>query len=176
MKEQCSPEFKVVRMKRKSIALHVLKDGSLEVRAPHRTSDKTLIEFVNKKINWVNKVLVKQSNSIIIPSMTPVETEQLRLKTADLVNDFLYCFNGVKPSKVNIRKQKSVWGTCNKKGIISINLLAGNLPYESFEYIMIHELSHLVHLNHSPLYWKHVGENLPDWKIRRANLKKFRIE
>lgn len=168
-------DFQIIRMKRKSIALHLLKDGSLEVRAPHRVSEKALYEFVENKKSWIMKAKERQTQAILLPTYPAKEILTLKRLTQDQVNAFLPGFHGLKPSKINIRKQKSVWGTCNKKGAISINAFCCLLPEPLFEYIMIHELCHLVEMNHSPIFWSQVSLYLPDWKDRRAALKKFRI-
>lgn len=168
-------EYKIVRMKRKSIALHLLKDGTLEVRAPHRVSEKVLSNFVEEKKDWVKKAKERQASAILLPTYSPRELSEMKEITKSLVDEFLNDFHGLKPRKINIRKQKSVWGTCNRKGTISINTFCSILPKPLFEYIMIHELCHLVELNHSLRFWTLVASYLPDWKEKRAKLKKFRI-
>lgn len=168
-------DYKIKRMKRKSVALYVLKDGTLEVRAPHRVSETFINDFVTQKKDWVIKVKNKQSNYVALPEINAKDCEKLRFETSIKANSYLSQFSGKLPVKVNIRKQKSVWGTCNKNGTISINLLSCLLPDYLFEYIMIHELCHLIELNHSPKFWTLVSSYLPDWKTRRTALKNFRI-
>ena len=168
-------DFQIVRMKRKSIAIHLLKDGSLEVRAPHRVSEKALFEFIESKKDWIRKAKERQKKAILLPACSSSELLEFKKATLEKAQTFLMAFNGPKPAKLSIRKQKSVWGTCNRKGIISINAFCCLLPEPLFEYIMVHELCHLVELNHSPRFWSHVSSYLPDWKNRRAALKKFRI-
>jgi predicted metal-dependent hydrolase len=164
-------------MKRKTISLHLLKDGSLEVRAPHRVSEKVLSDFVEEKKDWVAKAKERQANAILFPAYSAKELLDMRTHTHHLVDTFLNNLqrNMKMPVKVNIRKQKSVWGTCNRKGVISINLFCCLLPESLFEYIMIHELCHLVELNHSDRFWRLVEIHVPDWKERRKQLRQFRI-
>ncbi|MHB8964082.1 MAG: M48 metallopeptidase family protein, partial [Saccharofermentanales bacterium] len=88
---------------------------------------------------------------------------------------FVRTYSGRKPSLLKIRKQKSVWGTCSSKGVVTINSLAGVLPEHLFEYIMIHELSHLEVMNHSVYFWNLVSYYIPDWKERRIELKNYKI-
>jgi len=168
-------DFHIVRMKRKSIALHLLKDGTLEVRAPQRVSEKALSEFVETKKAWILKAKERQAKAILLPACPAKELLVLKKSTLAEVNAFLLDFNGLKPVKIIIRKQKSVWGTCNRKGTLSINAFCCLLPEPLFEYIMVHELCHLAELNHSARFWSHVSSYLPDWKTRRSALKKFRI-
>jgi predicted metal-dependent hydrolase len=168
-------DFRIVRMKRKSIALHLLRDGSLEVRAPHRVSEKALVEFVETKKDWIRKAKDRRTNIILLPVCSAGELLIMKKNTMEKVDVFLQDFNGRKPVKIAIRKQKTVWGTCNRQGTLSINAFCCLLPDPLFEYILIHELCHLVELNHSPRFWSCVSSYLPDWKTKRASLRKFRI-
>lgn len=168
-------EYKIVRMKRKSISLHLLKDGTLEVRAPHRITEKVLSEFVESKKLWIKKAKDRQMHAVILPTYENHEIEAMRAATRVRTEAFLEAFDGKKPEKINIRKQKTVWGTCNRKKTISINVFCGLLPESLFEYIMVHELCHLVELNHSVRFWNLVASYLPDWKQRRAELRKIHI-
>jgi predicted metal-dependent hydrolase len=168
-------DYHIVRMRRKSIALHLLKDGTLEVRAPYRVSEKILADFVENKKRWVEKAKIRQSQAVTLPVFSPDDLVLIRENTNKKVHAFVDCFPGLKPTKINIRKQKSVWGTCNKKGVISINAFCSLLPEPLFEYIMVHELCHLKELNHSTRFWAHVSGYVPDWKEKRTALKNFRI-
>lgn len=74
--------------------------------------------------------------------------------------------------KVTFRNTKSIWGSCdkNKKIMLSSRILF--LPKELIQYIMIHELSHLVHLNHSPRFWHLVAQFDPSFKAHRIALRR----
>ncbi|ASJ14727.1 M48 family metallopeptidase [Thermococcus radiotolerans] len=80
---------------------------------------------------------------------------------------------GVEPGKVYIRHQKSRWGSCSPKGNLNFNVRLIALPPELREYVVIHELAHLKHMNHSKAFWELVGEFYPDYKNARKELKKW---
>jgi len=65
---------------------------------------------------------------------------------------------------VTVRKQRSRWGSCSSRGNISLNLKLLFLPPVLVHYIMIHELCHTRHMNHSSRYWETVARYDPDWK------------
>ena len=167
--------YTVVRTKRKSISIVVRQDGSLEVRAPLRYSATSLDAFVNEKQDWIRKAMEKRAQTILLPSFDEEDYPRIRSLTAAKAEAFLKTYPGKKPVKLTVRKQRSVWGTCNSKGVIAINSLAGLLPDPLFSYIMIHELSHLEVLNHSVYFWNLVSYYIPDWKACRAELKNYRI-
>ncbi|MHB1951507.1 MAG: M48 family metallopeptidase [Acidiferrobacteraceae bacterium] len=77
------------------------------------------------------------------------------------------------PRRFIIREQKTRWGSCSRAGVISLNwrLLLGAPAL--FEYVLIHELCHLVHPHHGPRFWEEVARFLPDYASRRSALRRF---
>lgn len=76
------------------------------------------------------------------------------------------------PSAIKLTNAKTCWGTCNSKAILSFNWRLVFMPHDIIDYVVVHELSHLVQMNHSKLFWDLVQSVLPDYKTRRENLKK----
>ena len=77
------------------------------------------------------------------------------------------------PNKVRIAAQRHRWGSCSARGTISLNWRLLLLPAALADYVMIHELCHLRHLNHSPRFWLAVERAMPDYRDRRAGLKRI---
>jgi len=76
-------------------------------------------------------------------------------------------------TKVRMTGAGTRWGSCSSKGTISISLRTLLLPSHLCEYILVHEVAHLTHMNHSQDFWDHVAETLPDYKKRVKELKKY---
>ena len=73
---------------------------------------------------------------------------------------------------VRIREMKTRWGSCNpSKGYINLNLRLIEKPTECIEYVVFHELTHLVHPDHSDKFYNHLSLFMPDWKQRKAKLE-----
>lgn len=78
---------------------------------------------------------------------------------------------GLYPEKIVIKDQKSVWGSCSSRGNINYNYRLVMAPIEILDYIVVHELCHMKHPNHSKEYWNTVEGILPDYREKRNWLK-----
>ncbi|MDP7280915.1 MAG: SprT family zinc-dependent metalloprotease [Candidatus Poribacteria bacterium] len=78
---------------------------------------------------------------------------------------------GVQPTQIKVKEYKSRWGSCNSRGEISYNWKIIMTPHRIVDYLVVHELSHLIHHNHSKQYWNQVRSIVPDYQDRRDWLK-----
>lgn len=121
----------------------------------------------------LEKVINDKSQTLRIPGARDVEI--LRERLARLTPE-LEMAMGVSVNKYSIRYMTSRWGSCSTgKRNISINATLGQLPPEFTEYVLIHELAHLIEPNHSPAFWKIVARFCSDWRKLRSQLKKYRF-
>jgi len=79
----------------------------------------------------------------------------------------------LKPQRVQIRNQKTRWGSCSSKGTISLNAAILMLDEVQAEYVLIHELCHLQHMNHSSRYWNLVARHVPDYEAIDRSVDAF---
>ncbi|MBR4155127.1 MAG: M48 family metallopeptidase [Bacteroidales bacterium] len=77
----------------------------------------------------------------------------------------------VAPKSFAIRKMKTRWGSCSRRGSISLNLHLIKLPEQCIKEVILHELCHLVHFNHSKEFYALMTAEMPDWKIWKKELK-----
>jgi hypothetical protein len=76
---------------------------------------------------------------------------------------------------LSVREQRTRWASCSPSGGISVNLRVLALPAAVREYLVVHELAHLLEPNHSRRYWKRVGEFYPDYRFAEEELKRYWI-
>lgn len=85
--------------------------------------------------------------------------------------DKLSALTGIDYKKCSVRLQHGRWGSCTSQGHISLNAQLLLFPAGLAEYVMIHELCHLRHMNHSAAFWHEVARYVPDYAIRRKTLQ-----
>ena len=109
--------------------------------------------------------------------LTPQEIELLRRQAKQVLFPRLQVFaaaRGLHYQKVSIRKSRTRWGSCSSKGNISLSLYLMLLPPYLQDYVMQHELTHLVEMNHSPRFWALLDEATEgNSRQYRAALKRF---
>lgn len=71
------------------------------------------------------------------------------------------------PSSIRLRALSSLWGSLSAGNALSLDLALVLAPPPAFEYVLVHELCHLIHRNHSPAYWRQVEARLPAWREQR---------
>lgn len=75
------------------------------------------------------------------------------------------------PRTLKIRHYKTRWGSCDRRGGLQFNWLIMMAPEEVIDYVVVHEIAHLAHFDHSPRFWSLVAQNLPNYPPLRAWLK-----
>ena len=124
-----------------------LKGGYLELGVSKGTKEK---DIRNALVDWYEKHAL----------------ERLTEKTARYSK-----IMGVSPNSITVRDYKARWGSCSSKGEISYNWRIIIAPHHIVDYVVVHELCHLKHPNHSPAYWKSVKREVSDYEVCRQWLK-----
>ena len=85
--------------------------------------------------------------------------------------DFFSQLMSLTPTALSIRGQRTRWGSCSGRGEISLNWKLMAAPFEVIDYVVVHELAHLIHPNHSDRFWDLVGQFHPNWRASRQWLR-----
>ena len=175
--------LQVIRSNRKSIGLEVRSADDIRVRIPSRLSDRELKKFVNAHKDWIfeKTELIEnwedQRASTGAPSwegLSKVELQNIKNKFADRVSYFAEIMN-VTFGRITIRNQKTRWGSCSTKGNLNFNYQLYYLPDELLDYVVVHELSHRRHMDHSKEFWTEVEKYCPNYRKLRKNLKQYTL-
>jgi predicted metal-dependent hydrolase len=155
-----------------------ISGGRVIVTAPLRVSKEQLDRIIVDHEAWINKVVrrYKKMTADVKFSRDIFDKKEFVVKVKAMVEDryrLIAAPFGVRLGKVAVKKMRSRWGSCSSRGNVSVNLLLGHLPDELLEYVVVHELCHLVHHNHSKKFWSLVAAYSPDFKKRKLELRRY---
>ncbi|MGC8820969.1 MAG: M48 family metallopeptidase [Fervidobacterium sp.] len=124
------------------------------------------IAFENDRF-LINQRYIQYSNLLVKRWLKRYAENYLTKRTKELSFQ-----TGLKFNKVLVKEVKTRWGSCSSKGTISLNWLLIMAPRKVIDYVIIHELAHTVHMNHSKKFWELVEKLFPEWKVCRYWLRK----
>lgn len=177
--------------------IQIQKDGSVIIKANHFVSKKSIHHFVEKKRTWILKkqitlqqIHLKNSDNIIrylgqsftkeaFYDLHPLENPQTlnlfyKNKAKEIILPLVEKWSTLmmqSPTYVGFRKNRTRWGSCSSKNRLSFNTKLTQMHPDFIEYVVVHELAHIKHKNHSKDFWCFVAEFLPDYKERQNLVK-----
>jgi len=164
-------DYVINKTNRNSIKIRVSSDLKILVEAPAGTSVKTIEEFILTKQDWIKKQIAKiDLENQSAESMGPITQEELKeiKKQAKKVipERVEYYANkaGITYNRIAIRLQKTRWGSCSADGNLNFNCLLVLMPLEVLDSVVVHELCHRHHMNHSKAFYDEVNALYPDYK------------
>lgn len=170
--EALMKDYRILRSARKTIAIQITPAGQVLVRCPNRMKRAEIEAFVASKRGWIETHLRQ-----IGPAPTPLtkgEVQTLAREAARILPGRAAHFAplvGVSYGRITIRSQRTRWGSCSAKGNLNFNCLLMLAPSEIQDYVVVHELCHRKHMNHSDAFWAEVERILPDWREHRRWLR-----
>lgn len=173
----------VIRSARKSLGLEVRDANTVLARIPTRVSDRELKAFVENHRSWIlekTEVMAeREENRKSTPAPPPellskTDRMKIQLKIGKQVRHYCEAM-GVTVGYVTVKNQKTRWGSCSAKGNVNFNYQLAFLPDELLDYVVIHELAHRRHMNHSRAFWAEVEKYCPDYLERREQLKEYSL-
>ena len=162
--------IKIIRSSRKTLAIEV-KAESVLVRAPRRMSQKEIWNFLEEKKGWIEKNLKKlQERQDLFQQQKPYTEEEIRMlaeQALDVIPKRVRYYAplvGVDYGRITIRNQRTRWGSCSSKGNLNFNCLLILFPDEVLDSIVVHELCHRKHMNHSAAFYAEVERVFPEYR------------
>ena len=160
--------YEVIYSSRKSLAIQVDSDCNIVVRAPYGVSQKSIDEFVLDKKKWLEKTVTSQLEKKKRRKIyTTEEIELLRKKAKEILpqkDEYYADIMGVKPKSVKINSAQKRYGSCSSENNINFSLYLIDKDEKFIDYVVIHELAHIKHHNHSKAFYSFVAEFMPDYK------------
>ena len=160
-------EYQIKYSKIKNIYIQI-KNGQAIIKAPKRVSKKEIEKLIEQKAEWIKKGLEKEKQKQSKQALyTKEEFKQIVTSNAKkLINE-----TGLIPNKITIKEIKYAWGSCSSKKNITINLELIKYSQKAIRYVILHELCHIKHMNHSKEFWKLVEKYMPEYKKIQKEFK-----
>jgi predicted metal-dependent hydrolase len=174
----------------KHVYLRVLNPTLIQIKTNIYYTLYDAKNLIEKKIDWISSSILRLEEKSIDEDEflylgVRKKLEDFKIKNIDnfykkeivkylpnLVDIYSKKMNLI-PTSIKYRKNKRTWGSCNYKNGLNFNILLMKFPIELMEYVVIHELAHIKHKNHSKKFWDLVEEFCPDYKQREKIFKSF---
>lgn len=167
-------EYKLIRSKRKTIELSINDDFEPVVKAPLKMNRKDIDSFVSKHEKWIEKQILAKKERIEKYSVTDEEEKLLKEKAlpylSERTNHFAEIME-VNPTGIKITSAEKRFGSCSAKNSICYSWRLMQYPPEAIDYVVVHELAHIMYKNHGKDFYKLIEKYLPDYKKREKLLK-----
>lgn len=210
-------DYKVIRSRRKTAAIYIKEDGSIEVRCPLTYSASRIELFVGENeeklkslsskraaenhkrntfkikelesLRFMGKdfpLVISEGNKVAfdgkafyLPRMLGEEEAKLAIiklyknlakETIGLKVERFSKLMALEPGRISISGAKGRWGSCGAKNSLNFSWRLIRANEECLDYVIIHELAHIRHRDHSPHFWSLVGKYCPGYKLAKALL------
>ena len=178
-------DIEVIRSIRRTISLEITSVG-IRLRIPRRLSDLERDIFLQKHAGWLKKKLAARTkrqqgdgygdiddvkpfsgmgtDRFPVYAELPAKDKAVIKKAFEDRVSYYADIMGVSYNRITIRDQKTRWGSCSSKGNLNFNFRLYYMPQHLMDYVIVHELSHRRHMDHSKEFWNEVGRFYPEYK------------
>jgi predicted metal-dependent hydrolase len=205
-------EIELIRSKRKTVSIHIERDGSVSARIPEAITEDEILKVLKSKEYQIHKNLAQWSQL----NQTKVEREYVngqsflylgrnyrlqltddKLESLTFNKGYFYLSNsnkinarelfvsfykeklneklkpilkrykgqlGVNPKEIKIMELQNRWASCTSRGNINFHWKCAMAPIDVLNYIVVHELTHLIHPNHTSTFWNEIDKVMPNYE------------
>jgi len=160
------PEVQIKRQRRKSLVMRVTPAGDVVVNIPNwlNANHPQVRQFISDGLEKLN-------NNIPVERPAPLhDAATIRVMVMQWADRI-----GLDVGRVQLRDMTRKWGSCSSKGNITLNTALYYIPHHLVEYVVVHELVHMIVFDHSIGFWQKLGEYLPDYRDRERELNTYRV-
>ena len=171
--------YRIIYSSRKTLALEVTKNLEIIVRAPNRVSQKVIEDFVKRHEGWIekatNRVKQKIENEVTLTLEQEAKLKALAKEILPEKVKYYAKLTGLTPTALHITSAKTRFGSCSGKNSVSLSWRLMMYDEKAQDYVVLHELCHIKHHNHSDKFYTLIEKYMPDYK-KRAELLKNPLE
>ena len=158
----------------RGVRFTVSTSGRLQMSVPKYTSDFLVKRFLNS-----NRKMIREKLPLKNPETQRARDyakKQLMKKAKEYLPyrlEYHAKLHGYKYNKCRLTHANTRWGSCSSNKTISLNIGLMNVPEPLRDYVILHELAHLNHMDHSRAFWAEVGSHDKNYKFHEQKLKKY---
>lgn len=156
------------------IKFSISTSGRLQVSVPKHSSDFLIKRFLNR-----NRAIIREKLPVNNPATQRARDAKKKILTRQAREYLPYRLEyyakrfGYEYEKCRLTHANTRWGSCSSNRTISLNIGLMKVPEKLRDYVILHELAHLNHMDHSDLFWAEVAEHDPQYREHRRRLKMF---
>ena len=162
-------DYTLIRAKRRTMSLQLDRDGRAVVRAPYGVKKEFIDRFVAEHEGWLARAREKQQNRRLAhPEPTDEERKALIARAKEYLPmrvDYWSGIMGLTPTGLKITSARTRFGSCSGKNSLCFSWRLMQYPPEAIDYVVVHELAHIRHHDHSPAFYALIERYMPDWRI-----------
>lgn len=167
--------YEIIRSRRRTVALEVTREGRVLVRAPMAMPEAEIARFAAAHAAWLERAQARvQARQKAYPPLTDAQIAALRRRAEEVLPGKVAHYAalmGVVPASVKITAARTRFGSCSGKNSLCFSLHLMRYPEAAIDYVVVHELAHIRHHDHSPAFYVEVARVMPDYKERARLLK-----
>ena len=167
-------EYKVIKSNRKTMTLSVNDNLEVIVKAPIFVSNSSIDDFVKRNALWINNAKENKKKQLEKFDISDGEIDALVKKAKAVIPSRVEHYSNlmkISPTGIKITKAKKRFGSCNGKNSLCFSCYLMLYPNEAVDYVVVHELAHIKHHNHSKDFYSLISKFMPDYKDREKLLK-----
>lgn len=168
-------DYTLIRARRRTMSLQLDRDGRAVVRAPYGVKKEFIDRFVAEHEVWLARAREKQQNRRLAhPEPTDEERKALLACAKEYLPmrvDYWSGIMGLTPTGLKITSARTRFGSCSGKNSLCFSWRLMQYPPEAIDYVVVHELAHIRHHDHSPAFYALIERYMPDWRERMNLLK-----
>lgn len=168
-------QYTLIRSDRRTLALEITPELQIYVRAPKNCPQKDIDRFVRSHEKWISEHLEKQRQR---PAPKPEPTHEQREEYISMAKRLIpervehFCgIMGLAPTGITITGAKTRFGSNSPKNRLCFSWRLMQYPSEAIDYVVVHELAHIVHRNHGKDFYALIESVMPDYKQRKKLLR-----
>ena len=158
--------------KAKRVSIQIDQNRQVTLTMPALFPEYLAKQFIDQKQAWIEEKLATIPNNIYTQEHYKQHKEKARRIISARVQDWAQIM-GLSYNQLSIRHTNTRWGSCSSKRNLNFSYKLIFLDSELMDYVIIHELSHLVEMNHSKRFWNIVSTYCPDYSEHRAKLRDY---